>query len=434
MAMWKMVLARIKADKRDDWEAYALACALPLGASALCFPLLPVLDIANTVMIFLLEVFLCSIWLGKRPALIAALLSVLLFDLIFVPPHFQLVTTTLEHVVTLGVMLLVAVVTGQLTATILAQNRALIVSEEQTSALYHMASELAGAVDMTQVEAIAQRYPRNEATASLLSIARERVHFAEIAQAHLIQVESEHLRSSILSTLSHDLRTPLTALVGLTETLYTHAQTRQPTTLSTQQQEMVEAIHEQAVRLASMVAKVLDLARLSAGQVRLQKEWQPIEEVIGSARQLIALALSEHDVSVQIPTDFPLLAFDAVLIERVIGNLLENAAKYTPKGTNIVINVQRCDDHAKICVCDEGDGFPPIILMANAQAIPARAAMPRVSSGLGLAICEAILKAHDGQLCLTSGTGGKGGCACFTLPLGEPPPLDDELEDYRDED
>ena len=426
MSLWKIVLARINNERLTVWKSYIWACAVPVLVSAACFPLLNVLDIANIVMLFLLEVFLCALWLGKRASLIAAILSVLLFDLIFVPPRFALVTSTLEHLITLAVMLLVAVVTGQLTATILAQNRALTVSEEQASALYQMARELAGAVDREQVEAIAKQYPNNDATISLLSIARERIRFAEMAQMHSIQMESERLRSSILSSLSHDLRTPLTALVGLTETLNHQAEKHH---LSAIQRESMEAIHEQAVRLAEMVAKLLDLARLSAGTVRLNKEWQPIDDVIATSRQLLSLALADYQVRVTIPPHFPLLSFDAVLIERVIGNLLENATKYTPKGSAIVIEVQQWDAYAKVCIHDGGSGFPSAIVMANQQAVMYHEMMPRLGSGLGLAICEAILKAHDGQLFLTQDVQTQGGCACFTLPLGTPPTMDDEVDD-----
>ncbi len=424
MRLDRLLLARLNAEQVTGWKAYALAVLVPLLISVLAYAFLPILDIANTIMLFLLGVFLCAIWLGKRASLLAALWSVLLFDLIFVPPVLGLITNSVEYLITLTVMLLVTVLTGQLTAMLLAQNRALVVSEEQTAALYHMASELAGAVDQAQVDTIANRYPRSAATASLLSIARERLRYADLAQTNRVQVESERLRSALLSTISHDLRTPLTSLVGLTETFNTHAQG-----LSATQQDMVEAIHEQAVRLAAMVTKILDFARLSAGQMRLHKEWQPIEEVIGTALQLLSLALSRHHVTLTIPPNFPLLAFDAVLMERVIGNLLENAAKYTPSGTNITITVQQYGEYALIAICDEGAGFPPSVLFANVQATETLHNECNTAAGLGLAICEAILKAHDGRLCLKQRTDGiTGSCACFQLPLGEPPTMDDDMD------
>ena len=411
-------------DHPPGWESYVLAVLFPLLVCIVGVPFMGVLDIANIVMLFLLEVFLCAVWLGKSPSLIAALVSVLLFDLIFVPPYFAVLTTSMDHIVTLVVMLLIALLTGQMTAKLLAQNRALHVSEERVTALYRMASELAGALDLKEVEAVADKYPENDATVSLLSIARQRLQFAEMAHAHELQMESERLRSSILSTLSHDLRTPLTALVGLTETLNTESQA-----LPTMQRDMVEAIHEQSVRLAEMVTKVLDLARLSAGKVNLNKEWQPIDEVIGTALKLLSLTLANRPIRIHIPKDFPLLAFDAVMIERVIGNLLENASKYSPPSTAITVSVTQVGDMAEVRICDSGQGFPSHIVSAQVNLGDSGCNYGERSSGLGLAICTAILKAHDGQLRLLPNPNGVGGCACFMLPLGTPPTMDDELDE-----
>ncbi|WML89221.1 DUF4118 domain-containing protein [Thiothrix lacustris] len=416
MAVSGIGFLRLNIDDPHGLDSYVLGFLLPALVCVIAYPLANLLDNANIVMLFLLEVFLCALWLGQGPSLVAAFASVLLFDFLFVPPQFALLTTSVEHIVTLVVMLVVALWTGQLAAILLSQNRALQLSEERTGALYHMARELTGAVDQQQMRDIAACYPANLAADSLMAIAGERLHYAEMAQANYVHSEAERLRASILSSLSHDLRTPLTALVGLTETLSVQGERLSPPV----QRDMVEAVHEQAVRLADMVTKLLDLARLSAGKLALNHEWQSLEEVTGSALSLLKPLLQQHhqQVQVTIPSDFPLLAFDAVLIERVIGNLLENAAKHCPDHTLIRVSARIVGDGAELCVADNGPGFPPHVLLMNTHQTTA-------VSGLGLAICAEIIKAHQGQLRLETGENG-GARACLTLPLGIPPLMEDE--------
>lgn len=130
--------SRLNLDNPYGIESYVLAILLAILVSVVSYPLVNVLDIANIIMLFLLEVFLCALWLGQGPSLVAALASVLLFDFFFVPPQFALLTTSVEHIVTLIVMLLIALLTGQITATLLAKNQALHLSEELTNSLYRL--------------------------------------------------------------------------------------------------------------------------------------------------------------------------------------------------------------------------------------------------------------------------------------------------------
>ena len=262
---------------------------------------------------------------------------------------------------------------------------------------------------------------RLETMASLAAIAIERVHYVDVAQNTQVQVVSERLRSSILSALSHDLRTPLTALVGLADSL-----TVSKPPLAANALETAEAIREQAERLAGLVGNLLDMARLHAGEVTLQKEWQPVEEVIGASIKLLGRALAEHPVKVALAKDFPLLEFDAVLIERVFCNLLENAAKYSPPGSPIEIAVRADEGKAEISVGDSGRGFTP----GNSHPVfemfvrgEAESTTPGV--GLGLAISRAIVEAHGGTISAANRPQG-GASVSFTLPLGNPPPVIEE--------
>ena len=265
---------------------------------------------------------------------------------------------------------------------------------------------------------------RLETMASLVAIAVERVHYVEVAQRTQVQMVSERLRSSILSALSHDLRTPLTALVGLADSL---TLSRPP--LPDTARETAEAIRDQAQRMAGLVGNLLDMARLHAGEVSLQKEWLPIEEVIGSSIKLLELALAGHRLSVTVEPGLPLVEFDAVLIERVLCNLLENAAKYSPPDAPIGIEAQRRDGRLEVAVSDAGSGFAvPDGRDVFAMFVRGEEESATPGVGLGLAICRAIIEAHDGEIVIANRPTG-GSRVSFSLPLGEPPSIEEEMAD-----
>lgn len=252
--------------------------------------------------------------------------------------------------------------------------------------------------------------------ASLLAISLERIHYIDVAQTSTVQIESERLRNSLLSAISHDLRTPLASLVGLADTLEL---TQPPPTPA--QREIVASVRQSALRMNALVSNLLDMARLEAGSVQLNRQWQPLEEVVGSAIAACAPALAGRPVKVDLADDLPLLHLDAVLIERVLVNLLENAAKYTPPASAIEITGRAASDAVVLTVDDHGPGLPrgkEEAIFQKFERGDKESATPGV--GLGLAICRAIVGAHGGSIhAETLPTGG----ARFTvrLPRGEPP-------------
>lgn len=486
---------------------HLLAMLFCVATALVAKPIAHYVDPANVVMLFLLVVFLIARRYGRGPALTASFLSVGLFDFFFVPPSLSFAVDDLQYLITFAVMLTVAIVTGQLVARLGLQAEESRERERRTRALYEMASELAGAVTLKQVEEITQAFlskasrvnagllvPDNkgklryvdshdarpmsaalperayargepvenlgltgqgtrewylplkapmrirgvmEVTAdmaslererallntvsNLVAIALERIHYAEVAQATEIQITAERLRSSVLASLSHDLRTPLTAMVGLAETLALAGED-----MPAAQRDTAVVLHEQAVELADMVNNLLDLARLASGGITLRKEWQPLEEVIGAAIKRLGAALARHRVQVHLPPDFPLLEFDAVLLERVIGNLLDNACKHAPEGTAITVEATADGETAEVKICDRGPGFPQgIDLQTLFLRDVADSGKPGV--GLGLTICKAIVEAHQGTLSLCSPPDGKGACICIALPLGTPPVVEEEM-------
>jgi two-component system sensor histidine kinase KdpD len=262
--------------------------------------------------------------------------------------------------------------------------------------------------------------------AALAAIALERVHYIEVAQDALVKIESERLRNSLLAALSHDLRTPLTSLMAQAELLANSAPPLAPS-----QRSMADALREELVRMSMLVTNLLDMARIESGEVKLKLQWQAIEEVIGSALRASRAALAGHAVLTHVPADLPLVQYDAVLIERVLSNLFENAGKYTPPGSTVTISAERRGVWLDVAVMDDGPGLP----MGQEEAVfekftrgERESAKPGV--GLGLAICRAIVGAHGGTIRAVNQPGG-GAAFFFTLPLGNPPAmpmLDDEME------
>jgi two-component system sensor histidine kinase KdpD len=262
-----------------------------------------------------------------------------------------------------------------------------------------------------------------ETLAGQIALALERVHYVEVARDALVRMESERLRNGLLSALSHDLRTPLTVLAGLADSLPLAGPP-----LPQAQAEIAQAIRAEALRTSGLVSNLLDMARLQQGQVRLKREWLPLEEVIGAALQDLAGPLARYAVRVDLPADLPLLELDAALMERVFCNLLENAAKYTPPGSQIEVAARQEGENAVITVADDGPGLPPGREEALFEKFTRGQEESAVAGvGLGLAIVRAIVQAHKGTVRAENRPEG-GARFVITLPAGDPPPVPEESE------
>ncbi|PRD99021.1 sensor histidine kinase [Burkholderia ambifaria] len=305
------------------------------------------------------------------------------------------------------------------------------------------------------VLAVASREPRElevpeqlrmlDAFAAQIALALERVHYVEIARDALVNMESERLRNSLLSAISHDLRTPLTTIVGFSSML-ANARAAAPHTPAAERSaqregELVDAIHDEALRMTGIVTNLLDMARLQAGSVQLKREWSLLEETVGAALAACKRVLAHHPARVSLPADLPLLQMDAVLMERLFTNLFENAAKYTPADTPIDIGAARVTDDGRpfvrVHVDDHGPGLPSGMetrIFDKFTRGEKESATPGI--GLGLAICRAIVEAHGGRIGALNRTGPDGRVTgarfWFTLPVDTPPAVpaapDDDLD------
>jgi two-component system sensor histidine kinase KdpD len=258
-----------------------------------------------------------------------------------------------------------------------------------------------------------------ETFASQTALAVERARLAEEAEQARVQVETERLRSSLLSSVSHDFRTPLAAITGAASSLL--EDDGEPLAPATHR-ELAQSIYDEAERLNRLVRNLLDMTKLQAGAVTVNKEWQPLEEVVGAALTRLEKLLGDHPLSTQLPVDLPLVPIDGVLIEQALVNLLENAVKYTPPDAPIEISAWRDASTVVVEVADHGPGLPP----GEEQRIFDkfyRAPMSRSTTGvgLGLTICRAIIEAHGGRIWAENRPGG-GAAFRFTLPIeGQPP-------------
>jgi len=258
--------------------------------------------------------------------------------------------------------------------------------------------------------------------ASLIGISLERVHYVEVARQAATTIETERLRNTVLSSLSHDLRTPVAALIGLAESL-----ALQPPALSTAQAETARALAEQARRISRMLENLLEMARLSAGATRLNLRWNALEETVGTALASLQPTLAGHTVRIELPPDLPLVEYDALLMERVFANLLENAAKYTPAGSCVLIDARAETEQLVVRVCDNGPGLPAGREEAVFEAFERGSredARPGV--GLGLSLARAIVQAHHGTLAAEPAP-QRGACFRVTLPRRPPPETPEEV-------
>jgi two-component system sensor histidine kinase KdpD len=496
-------------------EAYAASALVVTLTTAISWFAFGRDRLADVVMIYLLGIIVVAMRFGYGPSIAATISSVLLVDFFFVPPYFSFAVSDFQHIVTFGVMFVVAVVISGLTQRIRDHARAAAVREQRTASLYALTRELAGTRATAQLAAVAVRHlhdvfeakvalflvsdgeklaslasgdhtfapdekergvlewawshdrpagmstdtlpsaaalyvPLHEARgrigvlgvspsdrerfvdpeqralldvfASQIASALERARLAEATQKAHLQVEAERLRSALLSSISHDLRTPLAVITGAASTLVEPT----PTLTNEARRDLTETIYEEAARLNRLVHNLLEMTKIVSGAIKVAKEWQPLEEVIGAVLSRTESALLSHSVEVKLPPDLPLVPIDAVLIEQVLINLLENAAKYTPKGSHITLSAthEAGERTVTVEVADDGPGIPHDLedkIFEKFYRLPRE--REGSGAGLGLAICRGIVAAHGGRIWASNGPRG-GAVFRFTIPIeGTPPTL-----------
>jgi two-component system sensor histidine kinase KdpD len=256
------------------------------------------------------------------------------------------------------------------------------------------------------------------------ALAIERVHLARELHLARLQAETDRLRNALLTSISHDLRTPLASIVGSASSLQSHDMTLDEPT----RQSLLTTVLEEAERLNRFINNLLDMTRLESGAVRPRTSLIVMSDVVGAALQRAATILSGHETEVELAAGLPMLRLDMVLFEQVLFNLLDNAAKYAPAGSTICLRAWRDGSIVCLQVLDEGDGIPPDDLervfdkFYRAKGVDRR----RAGTGLGLAVCRGFVEAMGGTITAANRTDHSGAVITIALTVPDDAPLPED--------
>ncbi len=259
-----------------------------------------------------------------------------------------------------------------------------------------------------------------DSLADQATLAIERINLAEDFDRARIATETERLRSALLTSISHDLRTPLASILGSATSLKTYGENLDAAARA----ELIGTIQEESERLNRFIANLLDMTRLESGALKPRMEPGDLVDIVGSALRRASAVLAHHRVELDLAPDLPQVKLDAVLFEQVLFNLLDNAAKYTPSGTAIRVVARRDGALVRLQIMDEGEGIPPEDLervfdkFYRVQAVDRK----RAGTGLGLAICRGFVEAMGGSIIAANRSDRHGAIFAITLPAlaGEP--------------
>jgi two-component system sensor histidine kinase KdpD len=445
-----------------------------LGVSVVCtgiaYPLYPNFDPVNIVMLYLLGAAVAGLRLGRGPAALTAIANVAAFDFFFVPPRYSFYVSETQYLFTLGVMLSVTFVIANLMASVRRQTEAAAEREQRTEILYAMSRELVVAADAATIADVAARHvstslqaravvllldehgivpaaPQGgycvqlvcadrvlgllvlqlaqgrplpaeqrtllDALTGQITLALERARLAEVAAASRAAAERAALRNTLLASISHDLRGPLSAIAGAGSLVAQHNVSLDRHRRKT----LGHLIEEKARDMSGLLTNVLDLMRLETNAGALQAQSEALDELAGIAIRNLEHRFGSRQVSSDIPVEFPSVFVDGRLVVQLLSNLLENAIKHTPQGTSIGIRAAVRGARAVVVVEDDGPGFgsrDPETLFEKFERGQKESHVSGV--GLGLAICRAIVRLHGGEIRASDRAEG-GACFELTLPL-----------------
>ncbi|MBK0019291.1 sensor histidine kinase KdpD [Kosakonia sp. S42] len=482
-----------------------IAC---LVTTAVAGWLLRFFDLSNVIMLFLITVVFIALRLGRVAGAWASIVSVASFDYFFVEPRFSFSVTDTQYIFTFGLMLVVAIIIGQLAARLSAEARAARDGERRASALARVTRDLSGTIVVEQIIAVCQEtigplietqialiLPNDvgrlveehqanfvdlptaqwtfdhieesghgtqtlngakalylplkapmairgvlavlppmsgtvadrrliDAICSAIAQALERIYFVDVARDTIVRMEGERMRNTLLSAVSHDLKTPLTAIRGLAEILEHPQDIAESECI-----DIARSIRAESDELRRLVSNLLDLARIQSEGVKLQKEWHSLSEIVGIAIARSANILQPRRVLTDLPPELPLVEIDALLLERVLNNLFDNVAKYTPSTSTITVRGRNAGDSMYLFVEDDGPGLPT----NNTDVLFEPFARGQKESsiagvGLGLALCRKIITAHGGTLSAKSRK-PHGAIFKICLPLRTSPSIDFEVRE-----
>lgn len=494
--------------RRGSVREWMSAVAVVLLATLIGWPMHRAgLAEANMAMIFLAAVAIVSVFSGAGPSILASILSVLLFDFLYVPPFYSFTVSDAQYLLTFAVMLVIGLLISGITARFRQQVAESQERERATHALFRLSKQLGEATGADFLIAMAgerlkelfnaevvlalreesgqlgARYGKegniwtdasNQAVAAWvgehnqvagrgtetlpnagalflpligsestvgvvglrpadphrlddrgqrqlldtcvrqIALAIERDQIALKAYQAKLEVESERMRSSLLSSVSHDLRTPLAIITGAASSVLQSAKTK----LNDIEHSLLHSVHHEAERLSRLIENLLDMTRLESSSYRVRKEPHVLEELVGSAIARVEPMLESRRVQAFVPETLPLAHVDGILIEQLLVNLLENAIRYSPEGSAIDVSARSKGPEIEVIVSDRGRGLSE----GEERKIFDKFYQGRHRSpdshrgvGLGLAICKAVAEAHGGTIVARNRIGG-GAEFILTLP------------------
>lgn len=346
------------------WTGYACALIATLLCTLAGLAMQARFDIVNIAMVYLLAVVVIALLFDRGAAIASSILCVAAFDYVFVPPRGAFTVDDVQYLLTFAIMLVVALV----------------------------------------ISGLMENRRRQSAAQSALAI----------------EAETERIRSTLLASISHDLRTPLAVMSGASSSLAENGER-----LSAEDRAaLAHSIYAQARDMSEQVAKVLQMTRLETGAIKLERDWVSVAEIAGTVLARLKDKLAGHRLVVEIPNDLPLLRADATLLDQALANLLENAARHTPPGTVVQVRARSDDGELTLSVEDFGPGLEDSELERVFEKFQRGGSRDSEGTaggvGLGLAICRSIARLHGGRVWGEKMPGG-GAAFRIALPLESPP-------------
>lgn len=462
----------------------------------------------------LLTVLLIAVYIGRGPALLAALVSAFSFNYFFIDPHYTFAIRRFQDIVLISLYFLIAIFAGNLTARIRQQEQLAQRNVQRIMSLYRLARETATAADLdavlrTAVDQLQQSFnadvaillaptghllrqthaastlaiddkaftvaqwafangrPAGRFTDTLpaaeshfvplrtpnrvtgviglcmrheqgltfeqelqletfvnqIALVIERQLLDQAAQQSALLQESERLHTTLLNSISHELRTPIATISGVTDILANPA----TNTDATARQALLTDVRDAAQRLNHLVENLLDMSRLDAGRLQIKRDWCVVSDVVGVAVQHLHGCLAQRPLTLAISPDLPLVQMDFMLMEQVLINLLHNVCNYTPAGSPVEIAAKITDGWLWLTVADRGPGIPPELLERIFDKFYRVPGTATGGTGLGLSICRGLVHAHGGELLAHNRPEG-GAIFTIQLPAATTPPPVKEAE------